>query len=233
MSRTFKLFRLQQIDSQVDKIHNRLKAIESAFMQDETLRQAEQRLEAAEKVENEANSLLKHCEQEVQAQRIKIEQTEATLYGGKVHNPKELQDLQNEAAALKRFLTVLEDRQLEAMIQVEEAEAQRQSAQQNLNQVSAQADLEHTSLRVEQSQLQKDLDRQLEERNAISSTIPEEDLKLYESIRQKRSGVAVAKVVDKSCSACGSFLNTALLSSAHSPTQITICATCARILYVG
>lgn len=233
MSRTFKLFRLQQIDSQVDKIHLRLKVIEAGLNQDEILRLAKAQLEAEEKVEKEVNSQLKHCEQEVQAQRIKIEQTEAALYGGKVRNPKELQDLEHESIALKRYLAVLEDRQLEAMIQVEEAEANRKAAQQNLSQVTNQLSSEHAILRGEQNQLLKDLERQLGERNAISSTIPEADLQLYENTRQKRGGVAVAKVVDRSCSACGSVLNTALLSSAHSPTQITICTTCARILYAG
>jgi hypothetical protein len=38
--------------------------------------------------------VLKQSELEVEKQRIKIQQTEASLYGGLVHNPKELQDLQ-------------------------------------------------------------------------------------------------------------------------------------------
>lgn len=45
---------------------------------------------------------LKTAEAEAEAQKIKIEQTEASLYGGSVHNPKELQDLQREVASLKK-----------------------------------------------------------------------------------------------------------------------------------
>ena len=62
---------------------------------------------------------MKQSEAEVEKQRIKIEQTEASLYGGHVHNPKELQDLQKDVASLKRHLETLEERQLEAMLVVE------------------------------------------------------------------------------------------------------------------
>ena len=73
----------------------------------------------------------------VNKQKVKIEQSEASLYSGNVTNPKELQDLQNEAAALKRYLVTLEDRQLEAMLEVETAEQSKQAALDKLEGVKA------------------------------------------------------------------------------------------------
>ncbi len=123
---------MQQIDARIDKIRSRLEEIETALSDNKVVRRAEAKTARTLKALEETRKTLKHAEQEVQAQRVKIEQNQAVLYGGKVRNPKELQDLQNEAEALKRYLSVLEDRQLEAMLQVDEAEGQHQNMLQHL-----------------------------------------------------------------------------------------------------
>ena len=123
MSQLSTLYRLQQIDSQLDQANNRLQEIQVALNEDAALKQAQQNHAAAEARLNDERQKLRRAEENVQEQKIKIELNESTLYGGKVHNPKELQDLQKEVAALKKYLGVLEDRQLEAMLVVEEAES--------------------------------------------------------------------------------------------------------------
>lgn len=233
MSQPFKLYRLQQIDSQLDKSRVRWKAIEAELRAVEAIRQAEAQAAAAAQRLAEAEKILRHAEQEVTEQRIKIEQTESALYGGKVRNPKELQDLQNETAALKRHLSNLEDRQLDAMLAVEEQQTDEQRARTELAQVRAGVERQNASLLAEQTILKMDLQHQEAERQAAVSSIPPEDLRLYEQLRQTRNGVAVARVSEQACAACGATLNSALLVSARSPNQITRCDTCGRILYAG
>ena len=79
-----------------------------------------------------ARVVIREAEYAAQAQREKIEQTENSLYGGAVSNPKELQDLQMEAESLKRHLQTLEDRLLEVLLEQEELQEQRQSMTQQL-----------------------------------------------------------------------------------------------------
>lgn len=233
MSAPFKLYRLQQIDLQLDRAHARLQEIEAALRQEGALRAAEQRAEAAEQALNARAAALRRAEQDVQAHRIKIEETEAALYGGRIRNPKELQDLQNESAALKRYLAVLEDRQLEAMLAIEEAEKEHAEASANLEAVRRQVSAQNASLVAEQNSLLKEIERQQAERQAAAGAIQPEDLQTYEWLRVQRNGVAVARVADRACSACGSTLSAALLSAARSPNQITRCSTCRRILYAA
>ena len=233
MSQPFKLFRLQQIDSQIDKSKARLREIEIELQEDSELRQANQRLEQARQLMHTIEKALQKAEADVLAQRIKIEQTEAALYGGKVRNPKELQDLQHESAALKRYQSTLEDRQLEIMLTMEEAEAELHSAASNQQTAQSNYSDKNASLLEEQAALLRDIDRDENERHAAIEGIPQTDLQIYQQLRQQRRGIAVAKVVDRTCSACGSTLNTGLLSAAHSPTQLTHCDTCGRILYVA
>src|SRR5574341_46194 len=112
MSAALGLYRLQQVDSQIDQIQARLKAIQQTLENDVELRAVTEQLAASEHKYKDAERILKQSEAEVEKQRIKIEQTEASLYGGHVHNPKELQDLQKDVASLKRHLLTLEERKI-------------------------------------------------------------------------------------------------------------------------
>ena len=120
MSESFKLFRLQQIDSELDKSYARIKAIDQLLADDEKIRRSQFKLDRAKKEHFDAEKNLRLAEQKVKDQRIKIERSQAALYGGKVSNPKELQDLQQESESLKKYLSILEDQQLEAMLAMDE-----------------------------------------------------------------------------------------------------------------
>lgn len=231
MSRPLNLYRLQQIDSQIDQANARLKEIGALLSDNANLRKASALAGRAEKNLEAAQKELSQAETKVKDQRIKIEQTEATLYGGTVRNPKELQDLQNEVAALKRFLDTLEERQLEAMLAVDEVAEKNDEAQNILEQYRAQAEKQQASLIEEREQLQSDNAAAEKQRLSAAQAVTADDLATYEQVRKKRAGVAVAKVRDKACSACGSILTASLNQAARSPSQVVFCDSCSRILY--
>jgi uncharacterized protein len=233
MSQPFKLHRLQQIDTQLDQKRQRLAKIERILADDAELRAAKESLAATEDTLQEARRRLHRAEGEVQAQRVKIEQNEAALYGGKVRNPKELQDLQQESGALKRYLGVLEDRQLEAMIEAEEAEARHETANLALSEFQARRIESNAALMGEQSALQKDVTRLENERNAALSSIDAADIQLYDQLRRTRRGVAVAVIQDNACTACGSTLTPGTIQTTRSGATLTRCTFCGRILYMG
>ena len=230
---SFQLFRLQQIDLRLDQAQSRIKQIDEILGDDSDLIKAQSLVDSTNQILAEARKQTRNAEMDVRAQNIKIEQTEAALYGGKVRNPKELQDLTNEAAALKRYLNILEDRQLEAMFKEEEAEANYQKASSQLEDLISRRKQEHKKLSAEKAALLNDVANLTDEREAAIKSISKEELSLYEQLRKQRRGIAVAKVSGKNCSACGSTLSTSLLYAARSPNKISRCETCGRILYVG
>jgi uncharacterized protein len=232
MSQAFKLYRLQQLDSQLDRSQARLHEIEIALNEAEELHQAESNARQADAGLQTARKALRKAEDAVKDQRIKIETTEAALYGGKVRNPKELQDLQHESAALKRYLTVLEDRQLEAMLSEEEAAAQDRTTQIALELAQARHAAHQQDLFEEKNHLLKEMPTLKEERQAASSSIPADELSLYEALRKQRRGLAVTLVKNKACSACGSTLSATLLDATLTSGQLTRCDGCGRILYI-
>lgn len=233
MSISSNLYRLQRIDSEIDQANNRLQEIETALSQDEELQFAVKQHGAIAEQHALQSKQLSQAEEAVTAQRIKIEQSEAALYGGKVRNPKELQDLQNEVASLKRHLSTLEDQQLDLMLGVDELNASLEQAKATLDSTRAHLVEKNAHLNGEQAEILQQVQRLAVEQSAVQNAIPVEPLELYQNLRQQRRGIAVASVQGKACAACGATLTPAQIQLAQSPTQIVRCPSCNRILYPG
>ena len=233
MSAALGLYRLQQVDSQIDQIQARLKAIQQTLENDEALRGANERYASADGKHKDAERALKLSETEFEKQRLKIEQAEASLYGGKVHNPKELQDLQKDVASLKRHLETLEERELEAMISFETAENELQAANTDLERVQSNLKEQHKDLTLESETLYKNLERLHSERQAVVTDIAAQALGVYEQLRKQKRGLAITTIEDNSCEACGTTLTAAQQQSARSTSQLFHCPTCGRILYAN
>lgn len=233
MNEAFHLSRLQRIDTQLDQISQRMAEISRLLENNENVKSAEARVQAAGKTVDQAGAALKKLEDAVQGVRMKMELSEKALYGGKVRNPKELQDLQAEIASLKRHLATLEDQQLEAMLALEDAESQHQSVSDELAKTVAAFTSQSASLVGERSKLKKDEERLQAERGAITAQVPPALIENYDQLRKQKRGVAVALIVEGSCTACGSELPPAEWQAARSPHRITYCSSCGRILYAG
>lgn len=233
MSRAFKLFRLQQTDTQLDQANARLAEIERRLAQNAVLQAAIQGREQARAAAHATHTALRSAEEEVAAQQKRIEQNQASLYGGKVSNPKELQDLQLESEAFARRLSELEDVQLNAMDAHEQEQANLKAAEENLEAVKAQQAVEHTALLEEQAGLQEEAARLLSQRASAREGVEATELGTYESLRASKNGVAVAKVQSDTCSACGAELSAARAQAARSADELTRCDNCKRILYAG
>jgi len=233
MSAALGLYRLQQVDSQIDQIQARQKWIQDTLQNDVSLRTASQAFAAAGSKFNDTSRLLKQSEAEVEKQRTKIEQTEASLYGGSVRNPKELQDLQKDIVSLKKYLETLEERELEAMLTAETVEKELEASKMELERTQAKVHEQNRDLSLENENLSKDLERLRRERNAVISDLAGSIVAMYDQLRKQRRGLAVATISDSACAACGTTLTPAQQQSAHSTSQLFNCPSCGRILYAN
>ena len=233
MSVALGLYRLQQVDSQLDQIHARLKTIRETLENDLELRAANKTVSSSDGAHKETSVVLKHSEAEVEKQRLKIEQTEASLYSGSVKNPKELQDLQMDVASLKKHLATLEERELEAMIRAEETEKGLASAKKKLEDVQSKIKDQNSDLSNESDTLNKDMERLETERKAISDDLAEQATSTYEQLRRQKRGVAVALLSEEACSACGTTFTASQQQNARTAAEFFYCPTCGRIIYAG
>jgi hypothetical protein len=233
MSRAHALFRLQSIDSQLDEHRARLAEIEQALGISSEVQAAERRLEEKEDLFRQALAALSSAEHAVQAQREKIEQTEKTLYGGTVRNPKELQDLHRELESLQRYLVTLEDRLLEAMLAHEEAENALQAAKEALEHARARHAQETAALQQEREVRQKEVEKLEGQREAALASVAPDDLMLYQKLRSRLGGVAVASLAGDSCAICGVSISGAKLQQVRRGESLIQCGQCQRILFGG
>ena len=231
MSVTLGLFRLQQVDSQIDRARLKLDTIQKTLENDAELKQALTKLDTNQKENHHALHEMKNAEAEVQAQKIKIEQAESSLYGGSVKNPKELQDLQKDVASLKKHLVTLEERQLEAMLKAETANTEFEQAKTELELLQAKRGNEHKKLIEEQGTLAKQLENLGEEREASLAPIDVTLLESYENLRRTKRGVAIAEIQDSACASCGTTINAAAQQNARK--QLVYCPSCGRILFAN
>jgi predicted nucleic acid-binding Zn-ribbon protein len=233
MSESLTLYRVQNLDSKIDQIESRLETIEHILMDNEEIERARKKLGKAEANAKEIRIEMHQIMDKVEAQRIKLKTTQAALFGGRIKNPKELEDLQMESEALKRYIAQLEDEQLEMMIANEEAENAETQARKNLEQVKGKTIEQNAALVGERSKLESDLERLSREKEAVLPAIPPRSLQLYKQLRETRRGIAVATVTDGGCSICGQALTPADLQSIRASNKLIFCPSCGRILYGG
>ncbi len=233
VSRVSDLYRLQQIDLEIDKLNVRLDEIESILQDSSETRRLKGELAEAELHLRTLRNAAQSAEHAVVSQRQKISGTEAKLYGGQIQSPKELQDLQAESESLKRHLDTLEDRYLEAMLEQDEAQRIYDGLAAELERTQAERHTTNTELVDEQgrnSQRIRDLEA---EREAALATVSDEDLASYESLRERHRGVALARLKDDSCSECGMTLSAATQQTVRSGNELIRCSQCHRLLYGG
>ncbi|MDX9865782.1 MAG: hypothetical protein RBT34_13345 [Anaerolineaceae bacterium] len=227
------LYQLQQTDTNIQQTEQRIAEINKTISGDKRVLAAQQTIKKAAQQVLKAQQALRTIEEKAKEVRIKLETSNAKLYGGRITNPKELQDLQLDAAASKKRLAALEDEQLTAMIALEETETSLAAAERKLKQTEAQTLTDHASLNGELNQLTSTRDRLLSERNAIAGSIEPAHMKVYDDLIKAKFGTAVVPLEEDTCTACGATIRAATLQSARSPKEITFCPTCKRIIFAG
>lgn len=233
MSQISILYRLQQIDSQLDSARSSLQNVELELNDKTIVELSEQNVKQAEQQYQAELKRLREAENKSYDVRLKMEFSESSLYGGKIQNPKELQDLQKEITSLKNLIATLEDREFEAMMAVEEAETKLSSAIESLKIMQGKHIEQSAILNGEKTKLLGQIERLDSERKATLSPINATDLALYEQLRKGRNGVAVVKISSRACGACGATLTAAVIQLTQSTGQIVRCPTCGRFLYPG
>lgn len=230
---SFHLFQLQKIDLKIDVINKRLDEINRIRNDNSARKLIEQSV-------NEINSKLivqtkdyHNIEDKVQAKKLKIEQSESSLYSGTIKNPKELQDLQAEIRSLKTALSALEDDQLVKMMDQETTEKELSIAQTTLREFDAQLEIQYASLFTEEDIKKIELEKLMQERKAVLEQINPENLVIYQGLRKSKNGIALATIEDGCCTVCGSTLTPAECQAAKSPLRMAYCTSCGRILYAG
>ncbi len=224
------LYRLQTVDLEIARRRARLKEIEAKLSGDETIAQAAQALETAEKALKPWQVKGRDLELEIKSVAEKAKAADADLYGGRISSPKALQELQSEIDALQRRQSQLEDDLLETMMEVEQHQAQVDDGNAGLEAARATLASTQSDLLDEQKRLQAEVVQAAERRKAMAEGIEPASLAAYDKLRQRLRGQAVALLQGEGCAVCGVEQTMSNLQQARSGRSIVFCESCGRIL---
>jgi len=226
------VWNLQQVDSSLAQARARRSALD-----DGSALRAE--VEAARASAAQAASRLHECQAALKDHELQLASTEAKhkrfegdLYGGRISNPKELANLQEELVALSRARDQLEDRILALLDQVgaltEEALSAAAARTALETRLAAHLDeYEATRLRLD-----AEIGGLVSKRAACALLVEPRVLKKYEGIAAQEAGIGIVAIQNGRCGGCH---NTVPLEFVTRVRQggLVACERCRRLLYPG
>ncbi len=159
----------------------------------------------------------------------KARASEKRLYSGDVKNPKELTDLQHEIESLARRRDVLETEVLEALMDVEQEEADLQTAESDRATMMAQWETSVESLKVDQQKLAIRLVQLGQLRDQHAAKVTPSMLRTYDRLAQQKGGLAVAVLKGSKCLGCQVTVPADRMRDAEKG-NLVYCDSCGRIL---
>jgi len=232
MSRSANIYALQEIDDEIDARTQRLTQIKALLGETQELLAARERLDKARA--NLAHWRAKQRDQDLVFQSLdqKRQVSEEKLYSGRIKNPKELSDIQEELASLNRRKELAEDQLLKVMLTIDEYEAEESEARKNLAQIESAWHKEQADLLEEKEALEGQLTELAQRRQGQTTLIPAADLDSYMHLRPRKGGLAVSILQGAECQGCMTSVSAARVKEARSD-NLAYCGNCGRILYPG
>lgn len=149
-------------------------------------------------------------------------------------NQKEYETAMRETDALQKQIGAFETQTLENMTALEEVEKEIESRAEEINTIDQKRAEALAEFDAEIERDRSELARVEGGRDNVFKTLPSNLAAVYNRLAQRsRDGIAVAEVVNGSCSACFMALRPQMLVEVKRGEQIITCESCTRILYVA
>jgi len=225
------LYLVQQQDSLLEALKRQFSLLDSGKTDKATFDLADAAQKEAKEAFNRASGELKDAELEVQQVEEKRKDYETRLYGGKVHNPKELQAMQDEVEMLARLKAKLDDKII-GLIEVTDARKAELTAKAATLKVAKAAFNARVKLyKVQADEIRAQAQLVVNQRGAVAAKVPPVLLKRYDALRAVKAGIAIAALEDgNACEGCKMALPSSVVTLVHEGLRIETCMNCGRML---
>jgi hypothetical protein len=230
MSLAGQLYRLQQLDLELQNKQQELTEVENQLSDNQALVVAGSKVASQKEQLEDAKKKQKSSEWELEDLQEKIRQIDSQLYGGKTRDPKELVNLEKEAKSLKSQIKMKEDALLGLMSQVEDVEAKVKTTAEEVEHLKREWVRRQETFGPRKGEIETVLADLKGDRNGLAQQIDSEAFNIYERIRLA-IGQAVVKVERGRCLGCHITVPTSQWQKAKAGDLIQ-CNNCSRILYL-
>lgn len=175
-----------------------------------------------------------------QAARREIEKDLAAVQGRlskfknqlmEVKTNKEYQAMQKEMSVAEQEISDQETRLLERMEEADALALELKAAESALKGEQAAVSRERQQLEGEKSEVERSLQRTLEERLAVAAQISKPAIEVFDRVAHGRKGVALAEARDGLCTVCHVRLRPQVYNEVRRNDNIIQCESCTRILF--
>ncbi len=229
------LLEIQEIDTAIDRLMARMRALEAGEDAAAALAEANE----AERMMGELRLRLDELsrdqmrfEHEIDSMSQKAAAEERRLYDGSVANARELDSITHEVDNLKKRRTDREDELLALMEVREELEGQERAAAERSEALRARVAEVGTIAAEELEKLQTEMKERTEARAALAKEVDPEFLELYEDLRPQKKGVAAVALIDGVCQGCHEQLSSVYVDRLKRVEGPKRCEHCRRILVI-
>ena len=218
--------RIRQLKKAINSADERRAGIEQEFEQHaSSIREVQKRRDdlVAERAANE---------NQIAENKSYLERADRNLKHAQ--NQKEYDTAMREIDALQKQVGTLETKVVELMGSVDEVEKELESRAEEINSLDAKRDEALSAFDAETAANRAELEEVSAKRNEVFATLPAQLASVYDRLAQRsRDGIAVAEVVNGSCSACNMSLRPQMNVEVKRGDKIITCENCARILYIA
>ncbi len=233
MSTVADLWALQTTDLALEAIKQRLAELEKERGEHSELKAARAAAAAAEAELTRLRAAQRELDRQIKDLSDHLRAAEREMMSGRVRNPRELEGMEANVAALQRRRSALEDESLATMLEAEQWQAEAGASQ------AQQASLE-AEYSARQEAIKREAGLKIAEYKTLSARLAQQweavapqDRDLYKNLRSRKAGRAVALERSGSCQTCGLMLPTGAAQAVHSDSQRVFCPGCGRLLLAG
>lgn len=227
------LYELQELDLSIVECNGTISLVDSQIGNRHELDAIHRELVTQSDFLNQLRVKQRSQELDVESAREKLGEIEGKLYGGTVTNLRELSGFEKEATFLRSRLEELDDNLLDAMEKLEEAQMRVASLEDETNRAEEHWQTNQKDLAERRRQAEETLAGLETTRQGLVAQVGSQELKLYESLRLSKGGVAIAKVERGLCRGCRMALPTNQIQRARGGRETVLCSSCGRILYIS
>lgn len=228
-----KLHEVQKLDYQLYQREQAIKALDNGEIQKQAAISLLKQLDVASEKRQQLHTTLRAHELALKSVEDKRDSVHEKLYSGRIHNPKELGDLQLDENSLNAHISDLEGPLLEIMEQFEGATQIENELTEKLNVAKKRwkATVLHTQ--QETARLSGEIADLRPLRDEKAQLVDKTLLRRYDDIRSRREGVGMAITASDNCPGCHIKLTPRLILLLQEQVELALCENCGRILHLG
>ncbi|MEW6103026.1 MAG: C4-type zinc ribbon domain-containing protein [bacterium] len=201
------------------------------------LKEEEEKIQVLRRDFDKKNANLSEIKKDFRHKERELKDCEEKTKGFKSHfyevkTKKELDALEDEIKKTDALKEKLEEECLLLMdtIEVKEREVQREEKEITTKEIAFKNEREEKEKELKGAS--EKYEALSQERKDLEGKIEKRTLELYETIRSKKDNIALAQVLNNTCSLCQMGLRPQIINEIKEANSIARCESCLRILYI-